>query len=231
LLISHPVQDLIEEHAGVPLTVSQPVVPYRESVNAESSIVALSKSPNKHNRLYLKATPLGEELTKAIEDGDVTPLDDFKVRARLLADTYGWDVTEARKIWAFGPDNSGPNVLVDVTKGVQYLAEAKDSCVAGLQWTTKEGVCTGEPMRGVRFNIMDVVVRLLQITLFFIPYSPFDTSYTPMPSIVVEGRLFRPCGVRSTPRPCSRSPYYRSPFSSVNSLLTYYSVADPSHLS
>ncbi|KAJ7911380.1 eukaryotic translation elongation factor 2 [Mycena leptocephala] len=153
------IKDLIEEHAGVPLTVSQPVVPYRESVNAESSTVALSKSPNKHNRLYLKASPLGEELTKAIEDGDVTPLDDFKVRARLLADTYGWDVTEARKIWAFGPDNSGPNVLVDVTKGVQYLAEAKDSCVAGLQWTTKEGVCTGEPMRGVRFNIMDVVLH------------------------------------------------------------------------
>ncbi|KAJ6577639.1 P-loop containing nucleoside triphosphate hydrolase protein [Mycena capillaripes] len=152
-------KDLEEEHAGVPLTFSQPIVPYRESVNAVSSTVALSKSPNKHNRLYVKAMPLGEELTTAIEDGDINPHNDFKVRARVLADKYNWDVTDARKIWAFGPEPGGPNLLVDVTKGVQYLTEAKDSCVAGFTWATKEGVCTAEPVRGVRFNIMDVVLH------------------------------------------------------------------------
>ncbi|KAJ7633312.1 P-loop containing nucleoside triphosphate hydrolase protein [Mycena polygramma] len=152
-------KDLMDEHAGVPLKISQPIVPYRESVNAESSSIALSKSPNKHNRLYVKAMPLGEELTKAIEDGSVNPSDDFKVRARLLADEYGWDVTDARKIWAFGPDPTGPNLLVDATKGVQYLLEARDSCVNGFQWAAREGVCAEEPMRGVRFNIMDVVLH------------------------------------------------------------------------
>jgi elongation factor 2 len=84
--------------------------------------------------------------------------DDFKARARILADEYGWDVTDARKIWAFGPDTTGPNLLVDVTKGVQYLNEIKDSCIAALQWTTKEGVCAEENMRGVRFNVLDVTV-------------------------------------------------------------------------
>ncbi|KAJ7177602.1 P-loop containing nucleoside triphosphate hydrolase protein [Mycena filopes] len=148
-------KDLIDEHAGVPLKVSEPVVPYRESVSAESTAVALAKSPNKHNRIYLKATPLGEDLTKAIEEGQISAHDDFKLRARALADNFGWDVTDARKIWAFGPDTSGPNVLVDVTKGVQYLAEVKDSSIAGLQWAAKAGVCTGEPLRGVRFNLID----------------------------------------------------------------------------
>ncbi|KAF7337710.1 Elongation factor EF-2 [Mycena sanguinolenta] len=152
-------KDLEEDHAGVPLKKSDPVVPYRETVNAESSIVALSKSQNKHNRLYVKAMPLGEELTKAVEDGKINPRDDFKIRARILADEFGWDVTEARKIWAFGPDTTGPNMLVDVTKGVQYLAEIKDSCVAGLQWAAKEGVCAEENMRGVRFNLMDVTLH------------------------------------------------------------------------
>lgn len=47
-------------------------------------------------------------------------------------------MTEARKIWCFGPDGSGPNILVDCTKGVQYLNEIKDSVVAGFQWATKE---------------------------------------------------------------------------------------------
>ncbi|KAI0248384.1 P-loop containing nucleoside triphosphate hydrolase protein [Lactifluus subvellereus] len=158
-------KDLQEDHAGVPLKISDPVVGYRETVKAESSIVALSKSQNKHNRLYAKALPLEEELTVAIENGKVTARDDFKLRARVLADEFSWDVTDARKIWCFGPDTTGPNLLVDVTKGVQYLNEIKDSCVAAFQWATKEGVCAEENMRGVRVNVLDVTVRYPLVTV------------------------------------------------------------------
>lgn len=65
-----------------------------------------------------------------------------------MAEKYDYDVTEARKIWCFGPDGTGANILVDVTKGVQYLNEIKDSVVAGFQWATKEGVLCDENMRG-----------------------------------------------------------------------------------
>ncbi|KAH9835901.1 eukaryotic translation elongation factor 2 [Rhodofomes roseus] len=152
-------KDLQEDHAGVPLKISDPVVGYKETVKAESTIVALSKSQNKHNRLYAKAMPIDEELSLAIEAGKINARDDYKIRARILADEYGWDVTDARKIWCFGPETTGPNVLVDVTKGVQYLNEIKDSCVAAFQWATKEGVCAEEIMRGVRFNILDVTLH------------------------------------------------------------------------
>jgi translation elongation factor EF-G len=107
--------------------------------------------------------PIDEEVTKAIESGKINSRDDFKARARILADEYEWDVTDARKIWCFGPDTTGPNLLVDVTKGVQYLNEIKDSCVAAFQWATKEGVCAEENMRGVRFNILDVTVSLVDV--------------------------------------------------------------------
>jgi elongation factor 2 len=127
---------LEEDHAGVPLKKSNPVVSYRETVGAESSMVALSKSPNKHNRIFLKAEPMTEELNVEIEAGKVAPRDDPKTRARHLADEHGWDVTDARKIWCFGPDTNGANLLVDQTKAVQYLNEIKDSCVAAFQWYT-----------------------------------------------------------------------------------------------
>jgi elongation factor 2 len=152
-------KDLEEDHAGVPLKISDPVVSYRESVGAESSMVALSKSPNKHNRLYVTAAPLGEEVAKDIESGKVGPKDDFKSRARILADEHGWDVTDARKIWCFGPDTTGPNLLVDQTKAVQYLNEIKDSMVSGFQWATREGPIAEEPMRSIRFNIQDVTLH------------------------------------------------------------------------
>lgn len=154
------IKDLQDDFmGGAPIVVSEPVVSFRETVTAESEIMCLSKSPNKHNRLYVKAVPFADGLSEVIDRGEIGPRDDPKVRGKRLAEEFGWDPMEARKIWAFGPNTNGPNALVDVTKGVQYLNEIKDSVVAGLQWVTKEGVLTQENMRGIRFNIYDVVLH------------------------------------------------------------------------
>jgi elongation factor 2 len=152
-------KDLEEDHAQIPLKKSDPVVSYRETVTEESSMMCLSKSPNKHNRLFMKATNMPDGLAEDIDNGDVTNRQDFKIRGRYLADKYDYDITEARKIWCFGPDTLGPNLLIDCTKGVQYLNEIKDSVVAGFQWATKEGVLCDENLRGVRFNIYDVTLH------------------------------------------------------------------------
>lgn len=107
----------------------------------------------------MTAEPLNEGIAEDIDDGKINPRDDFKTRGRYLADKYEWDVGYARKIWAFAPEGTGPNLLVDMTKGVQYLNEIKDSVVAGLQWATKEGPQCEENVRGVRFNIHDVTLH------------------------------------------------------------------------
>jgi len=152
-------KDLEEDHACIPIKVSDPVVSYRETVIDESSEVCLSKSPNKHNRLYMKALPMPDGLAEDIDKNEVTPRQEFKARARYLNEKYEYDVTEARKIWCFGPEGTGPNLLIDVTKGVQYLNEIKDSVVAGFQWATKEGPMSEENVRGVRFNLIDVTLH------------------------------------------------------------------------
>jgi len=151
----------LREFAGVPIKEGEPVVSFRETVTEESDRICLSKSPNKHNRLFVKAQPLAEGLPEAIEDGAIGPKDgmDVKERARILANDYEWDQGDARKIWCFGPEAEGPNVVVDQTKGVQYLNEIKDSVVAGFQWAAKEGVLCDELMRGVRMNILDVTLH------------------------------------------------------------------------
>merc|ERR1712121_198318 len=137
---------------------SDPVVSYRETVLEKSNQTCLSKSPNKHNRLFCTAEPMPDGLPEDIDDGEVAPRQDIKTRARYLAEKYEYDVNEARKIWCFGPDTNGPNIFVDCTKAVQYLNEIKDSIVAGFQWATKEGVMAEENMRGIRFNIHDVTL-------------------------------------------------------------------------
>merc|ERR1719193_673175 len=152
-------KDLEEDHAGIPLKKSDPVVSYRETVNEESDRMCLSKSPNKHNRLFMKAVNMADGIAKEIDDGTIFPRQDVKIRGRLLADNYEWEIGEARKIWTFGPEAMGPNLLVDASKGVQYLNEIKDSVVAGFQWATKEGVMCDENMRNIRFNIHDVTLH------------------------------------------------------------------------
>lgn len=78
----------------------------------------MTKSPNKHNRIYGVAEPLHKDLPDAIESGKISVKDDPKVRAKVLNDDFEFDKNDALKIWAFGPENTGPNLLVDTTKGV-----------------------------------------------------------------------------------------------------------------
>merc|ERR1719414_1677247 len=84
-------KDLEEDHACIPLKKTDPVVSYRETVSEESNQVCLSKSPNKHNRLFMKACPMPDGLAEDIDKGEVAPRQDFKIRGRYLADTYEYD--------------------------------------------------------------------------------------------------------------------------------------------
>ncbi|CCI41831.1 hypothetical protein ABG067_005893 [Albugo candida] len=154
-------KDLQEEFMGCEVQISEPVVSYRETIQGESSKTCLSKSPNKHNRLFCVGAPLGDDLTDQIEEGkaEVLPRHDFKLRARYLADNFGWDVTDARKIWGYGPEGTGPNLFVDQTKGVSYLNEIKESVLGGFNWATKDGVLCEEGVRGMRINLLDVVLH------------------------------------------------------------------------
>jgi len=154
-------KDLQEDFmGGAPIKVSDPVVSFRETVNETSDHTCMSKSPNKHNRIYMEARPLEDGLAEDIDEGNVGPRDEPKARAKLLVEKYGWDKDMAlKKIWAFGPETTGPNLLVDACKGVQYLSEIKDSCVAALQWAAKEGPMSEENMRGVSFEINDVTLH------------------------------------------------------------------------
>merc|ERR1719262_1978531 len=152
-------KDLRDEYAQCDFVMSDPVVSYRETVAGESNQTCLSKSPNKHNRLYVVADKIQEELCKEIEDGKCGPKADIKDKVKILKEKYDWDDNAARKIWCYGPDTDGANLVVDETQGVQYLNEIKEHVNSGFQWVTKEGPLCEENMRGIRFNIKDVTLH------------------------------------------------------------------------
>lgn len=165
-------KDLQQEYMkGAGLKISEPVVSYCEGVSSKTGgikpdgngnypEICVSKSPNKHNRLYMWAKPMRDDVCLAIDEGDISPGQDFKIRARMLANDYGWEVNAGRKIWSFGcPPDCLPNLIVDTTKGVQFLNEIKDHLVGAFLQITAGGCLCDEQMRGIRFNLDDVVLH------------------------------------------------------------------------
>merc|ERR1712139_206466 len=155
----------LKEMAGAEFTEGTPTVSYKETCIDKTAAFgkaenpALSKSPNKHNRLYVIAEPMEDELATAIEEYKVNPQQDLKTRSKILTTEHGWDKADTLKLWGFGPADigvGGANLIVDQTKGVQYLNEIKESVNSGLLWAAKEGPLCEENMRGIRFNLMDV---------------------------------------------------------------------------
>ena len=60
-------KDLEEDHACIPIKKSDPVVSYRETISEQSNQMCLSKSPNKHNRLFMMACPMPDGLAEDID--------------------------------------------------------------------------------------------------------------------------------------------------------------------
>jgi len=155
--------DLAEDFMkGAPLNITPPVVTYNECVSVKSTKEALSKSANKHNRLFAVVEPLNEEVCKMFDEGILAPGMDIKDRSKLLREhpALGWEeASTPTKIWCFGEDQIGPNVVVEKTVGVAYLNEVKDSIVGGFKWACHEGPLCEERLRGCKLVINDVTLH------------------------------------------------------------------------
>lgn len=155
-------KDLREDFMkGVALKVSDPVVSYCETVTAPSTQEIVTKSPSGLNRIKIKAQPLGDKFCRAVDSGDILPLTsqsqsvEAKAQARRFVEDYGWELNEAKKVWSFGLGEGVANVLVDASKAVPYLPEARDVVCSGWREAAAVGVLCGETLRGVRFDIVD----------------------------------------------------------------------------
>jgi elongation factor 2 len=145
---------------GAPIKVTEPVVSFCETVTTESSQMCVSKSANKHNRITATAQPLSEELVKDISDGVIAPGMEVKKMRRALVDNHNFGMDEAKRLWTFGcPPDALANMLIDSTKGVQYMNEIKDSCVGAFIQVSMAGVFCEEMMSGVRVDIEDVTMH------------------------------------------------------------------------
>ncbi|MCK4757556.1 MAG: elongation factor EF-2, partial [Thermoplasmata archaeon] len=143
---------IINEY-GVEIQSSPPIVVYRESIEKAVERPFEGKSPNKHNRFYMQVSPLEEGIVKAIREGTLQvegKIKDGKAMAAQLQE-LGLTKDEAKKIVVF----EGPNVLIDGTKGIQYLHETMELCKEAFKEAINRGPLAEEKVVGMKVKLMD----------------------------------------------------------------------------
>jgi U5 small nuclear ribonucleoprotein component len=115
LYIDCVLHDLRRLYAEMEIKVSDPVTRFCETVVETSAIKCYAQTPNKKNKITMVAEPLDQGIAEDIESGKVSIKSPNRVIGKFFEENYGWDLLAARSIWAFGPDDLGPNILQDDT--------------------------------------------------------------------------------------------------------------------
>lgn len=134
------------QEAGLEITTTQPLINYRESIRTSAGPI-MSKSPNRHNKIFMRVEPLGDEIIELIKIGQLKEDLDRKEMAKILR-SKGWEADQARKVAAVDPSG---NLLVDETKGVQFIQESIDSIRSGFDDVVHSGPLARETVRGLKF--------------------------------------------------------------------------------
>ena len=144
---THRIQD-----SKVDITTSEPLINYRETVKGACEPI-MSKSPNRHNKLFMKVEPLEPAIGDMLRSGQIGEMKDKKVMAELLK-KEGWDTDTIKRIMRL--DSRG-NIMINGTKGVQFVQESTDSINSGFDDVMKEGPLCKEQMRDCKFTFTHFV--------------------------------------------------------------------------
>jgi elongation factor 2 len=142
---------IVNEHK-VEITTSQPIVVFRECVGGKGGPFE-GKSPNKHNKFYIEVEPLEPAIVQAIRAGEIDVegrIKDSKAVARKLQD-LGMERDEARGIVSF----IGTNVLLDMTKGIQYLHETMELIKEAYEEAMNRGPLANEKCMAMKVKLVD----------------------------------------------------------------------------
>lgn len=140
----------LQRDRGVELKTSPPIVVYRESITGRAGPVE-GKSPNHHNRFYIEFEPLEPGVAEALRGGKISMKMEEIERRKILMEK-GMEKDEARNIAGF----YGTNVLLNMTKGIQYLKETMELILEGFEEALKNGPISREPAQGIKAKLVDV---------------------------------------------------------------------------
>ncbi|MEF8783017.1 MAG: EF-Tu/IF-2/RF-3 family GTPase, partial [Haloarculaceae archaeon] len=139
----------IERNQGIPVTTGEPIVVFREAPQSNSREVE-GISPNRHNRFYLTAQPLDEDIVETLKMGEAT-MDMPELERREALQDAGLDKDTSQEVEHI----HGTNIIVDETKGIQHLNETMELVLEGFEEALDDGPLAAEPVQGSLIRLHD----------------------------------------------------------------------------
>ncbi|WP_254762726.1 elongation factor EF-2 [Natrinema marinum] len=139
----------IEKNQGIPVNTGEPIVVYREAIDRASDEVE-GISPNRHNRFYISAEPLSEEIVETIRMGEAS-MNIPELERREALQEAGMDKDDSQVVEHI----HGTNILLDQTKGIQHLNETMELFIEGLEEALDNGPLANEPVQGTLIRLHD----------------------------------------------------------------------------
>ncbi len=149
------IEERIRKEKGVDVKTSPPIVVYRETVTTTTPEAVEGKSPNKHNKFYIRVEPLSQELYEAVRK-----LPDMRIKKNMpdvweKLEEVGMDKQETRRVKAIYKGN----IFVDNTRGIVHLGEVIELVLDMFEEVMNNGPLAREPCLRVKVILDDVVLH------------------------------------------------------------------------
>lgn len=144
----------ITKERGIPIVTSPPIVVYREMITGKAGPIE-GKSPNKHTKLKFIIEPIEPSVYQAMLDGKIP---DGRPKGKSLVETLveaGMPRDEAKSVM----DIYNKNILINDTRGIQYLNEISELMIQGFEEAMDKGALAKEKVVGVKARLTDALIH------------------------------------------------------------------------
>ena len=141
----------IKRDKNVEIVTSEPIVVYRETIVEKLESPVEGKSPNRHNRFYFILEPMPDHVVEMIKNHEIS-MNMEQLERRDAMVNAGFEKDEAKNV----KDIYGTNMLLDMTKGIQYLNETMELIIEGIHEALDGGPLANEPVQNLLMKLVDV---------------------------------------------------------------------------
>ncbi len=146
-------EHMIQKDKGIDIVTSEPIVVYRETIEKPSEI-QMGKSPNKHNKLFVKVEPVPNEIQHAIKNDKIPEARVKKNNQKEIVEAlveHGFDRKEAKSV----KDIYKGCIFVDGTSGIVHIQEIMEMVLDAFEEVIDAGPLAAEPGINLKVTLVD----------------------------------------------------------------------------
>jgi len=148
------VETKLKDDYKIDIIAGAPIVVYRETIEGSAGPVE-GKTPNRHSKFYVTVEPLEKGVMEKIDSGEI---EEGKPKGKKIVELLvegGMPRDDAKNVVYI----KNKCVLIDATRGVQYMNEVMESLIEGFKEAVDDGPLAREKCLGIKVKIVDALIH------------------------------------------------------------------------